>query len=213
MKYRFLRVLFAVLVILMAIYPMIYINLENNSGFLSSKLQQVLVNPIWMGSFYFHIVFGSISLLTGWPQFLPKLRSRYLKFHRKLGIVYLGSVSIGGFCGLYMAFYANGGLVSVFGFIALAVCWLFTTWKAFLHIRKNQIVLHQAWMMRSYALTFAAVTLRIWLPALSGFGLEFITAYKIISWLSWVPNLLVAEWLINRTRAKPGYIEFKASKQ
>ncbi|MEQ8879328.1 MAG: DUF2306 domain-containing protein, partial [Cyclobacteriaceae bacterium] len=72
---------------------------------------------------------------------------------------------------------------------------------------------HQRWMLRSYALTFAAVTLRLWLPALTGLGIAFIVAYKIISWLSWVPNLLVVEWLINRTGTKPGYNSIRESKQ
>jgi hypothetical protein len=54
-------------------------------------------------------------------------------------------------------------------------------------------------MIRSYALTFAAVTLRIWLPLFqNGFGMEFISAYVIIAWLCWVPNLLWAEWYVRQ---------------
>jgi hypothetical protein len=56
-------------------------------------------------------------------------------------------------------------------------------------------------MIRSYALTFAAVTLRIWLPFLIGIlGLTFIEAYKIVAWLSWIPNILVAELIISRIK-------------
>ncbi len=56
-------------------------------------------------------------------------------------------------------------------------------------------------MIRSYALTFAAVTLRIYLPLSQIAGMPFDPAYQTISWLCWVPNLIVAEWIILRQRA------------
>ena len=31
-----------------------------------------------------------------------------------------------------------------------------------------------------------------------GWWLEFLAAYAIVAWLSWIPNLLVAEWMIQR---------------
>jgi hypothetical protein len=58
-------------------------------------------------------------------------------------------------------------------------------------------------MTRSYALIFAAVTLRIYLPFLAtAFGEH--DGYAIVAWACWVPNLLVAEWLIwSRLRRRP----------
>ncbi len=56
----------------------------------------------------------------------------------------------------------------------------------------------RVWMIRSYALTFAAVTLRIWLPLSQVAGLPFAQAYPAIAWFCWVPNLIVVEWLILR---------------
>jgi hypothetical protein len=52
-------------------------------------------------------------------------------------------------------------------------------------------------MRRSYALAFGAVTLRfyIWLFTVLGSGVSFENNYLIIAFLSWVPNLLVAEWI------------------
>jgi hypothetical protein len=55
--------------------------------------------------------------------------------------------------------------------------------------------------LRSYALTFSGVTLRIWLPLLM-IPFEFETAYPMVAWLAWVPNLLVAEWAIRRRATK-----------
>jgi hypothetical protein len=54
-------------------------------------------------------------------------------------------------------------------------------------------------MLRSYALIFAAVTLRIWLPLLiMAYGGQFLPAYRWVAWISWVPNALFAEWTIRR---------------
>lgn len=55
-------------------------------------------------------------------------------------------------------------------------------------------------MIRRYALTFAAVTLRIYLPLSQVAGLPFDPAYQTISWFCWVPNLIVAEWIILHQR-------------
>jgi hypothetical protein len=66
-------------------------------------------------------------------------------------------------------------------------------------IRQGRIADHRDWMLRSYALTLAAVTLRLYLPASQIAGISFLIAYPAIAWLCWVPNLLVAEWM-TRTR-------------
>ena len=49
---------------------------------------------------------------------------------------------------------------------------------------------------RNYALTLAAVTLRIELPLLQmAGGMTFDQAYATIAWMCWIPNLVLAEWL------------------
>lgn len=58
---------------------------------------------------------------------------------------------------------------------------------------------HRAWMTRSFLLALAAVTLRIYLPLSGLVGLPFDVSYRLISWMCWVPNLLVAEVLVRRT--------------
>ncbi|MBT8185644.1 MAG: DUF2306 domain-containing protein, partial [Eudoraea sp.] len=60
------------------------------------------------------------------------------------------------------------------------------------------IQVHQAFMIYSYAACFAAVTLRFWLPILSyAFG-DFVTAYRIVAWLCWVPNMIFAFFWVRR---------------
>ena len=147
-----------------------------------------------------HIFGAGIALLIGPFQFLPAMRrKKYLGLHRWLGRLYLLGILVGGLSGLYMATFAHGGTVAQMGFAALAVFWLTTGYFAYLRIRARDIQAHKRWMTRNFALTFAAVTLRLWLPILTlAVGLEFIHAYRIVAWLCWIPNFLLAEWIVRR---------------
>jgi uncharacterized membrane protein len=184
------------------VYPAMYFLVDMSQGFLASKTAEVLQSQVWSTAFYLHIIFGGISLLTGWSQFRKKFRNRNLSFHRTLGKIYLVAVAISGLFGLYIAFFATGGVVSSLGFGGLALAWLFTTSSAYRSIRAKDIDTHEKWMIRSYALTFAAVTLRIWLPLSQIAGIDFMVAYPIISWLCWVPNLVVAEVIVGKISAR-----------
>jgi hypothetical protein len=53
-------------------------------------------------------------------------------------------------------------------------------------------------MLRSYALTFAAVTLRIWLAPLALLFGDFEAGYRVVAWFCWVPYLLVIEAVIRK---------------
>jgi hypothetical protein len=53
-------------------------------------------------------------------------------------------------------------------------------------------------MVYSYAMCFAAVTLRIWLPLLLLIFGDFETSYRIVAWLCWLPNLLFAYIWVKR---------------
>lgn len=146
----------------------------------------------------FHLGGGGIALGVGAFQLNAALRSRRIQLHRIMGRTYVVSVLIGGLSGLRMAIASQGGMVAHVGFGLLACAWLFTTVRGFLFIRAGHDIDHRAWMIRSYSLTFAAVTLRIYLPLSLAIGLPFDVAYPAISWLCWVPNLIVAELMFVR---------------
>lgn len=150
---------------------------------------------------YLH-VFGSVFALALGPlQFSASLRARNIGLHRALGRLYLGvGVLVGGGAGFYMAFRAFGGAVSQAGFACLAVLWLFTGLRAFLAIRRRDTAAHRRWMVRNFALTFAAVTLRVWLPGSVAAGIPFEAAYPVIAWLCWVPNVATAEVVLRMRR-------------
>lgn len=151
-------------------------------------------------AFYAHVGFAPVALLLVPFQFWQGLRNRRRGLHRFLGRTYVGAILLAGLGGLAMALKTEAGPVAAFGFGILAVLWIWFTGTAVLHARAKQIALHKEWMIRSAALTLGAVTLRLYLLVLPGlFGFE--TAYVIVSWLAWVPNLIVAEWVIQRRRA------------
>jgi uncharacterized membrane protein len=191
---------FAFFAIAVGLYPLIYYFIDIHSfGLLQSKPKEVLGMGTYIPLFYVHVTCGGIALLTGWTQFSQRLRSRYMRWHRLAGKVYVVAVLLSSTAGLFIAMFASGGLVSVMGFGMLALLWLFTDVVAYMRIRRLDIVQHEKWMIRNYALSFAAVTLRIYLPLSQAvFHMDFMTAYRVISWLCWVPNLVIAEWIVTR---------------
>ena len=163
--------------------------------------QQKMVYMAHLRMLIIHIVASMLAILIGPFQFLPGIRNgRWLKVHRWLGRTYLLSILFGGLGGLYMAQLAYGGPIARLGFTSLAILWLFSGFKAYKHIRNKEIERHREWMTRNYALTFAAVMLRLWNPVFGAIGIDFTTGYIVVAWLCWVPNLLVAQWIIRGIR-------------
>lgn len=153
---------------------------------------------------YCHVFAAAVALLLGPFQFSARLRRTRLRLHRWMGRVYLGvGVLLGGLSGLYLAAFAFGGPVARVGFAALALCWLYSGWRAYIAIRRGLIDEHRKWMVRNFALAFAAVTLRIYLPIAIVAGVDFAVAYPVIAWLCWLPNLLAAEWLRRTLHGSP----------
>lgn len=154
-----------------------------------------------------HALFGGTALALGVFQFHRGLLQRHRGRHRLLGKIYLIGCLGTGVAGSYMSFFSYGGLITHLGFAVLAVGTLTTSLIAYLVIRRGEVVRHREWMIRSYALIFAAVTLRIELPILvvifGGPVAGFLPAYQVIAWLCWVPNAAVGEILIRRSRRPP----------
>jgi uncharacterized membrane protein len=150
-----------------------------------------------------HIAGGITALAMGSFQFPRTFRNRHFTLHRWIGRIYLLAVSLGAIAGFRIALVAAGGLPAHVGFAMLAVLWLVTATMAYIRVRQSQFQNHREWMIRNYALTFAAVTLRIWLPLLAGpLGYDFLSSYVTVSWLCWVPNMIVAEALVVRSRVR-----------
>jgi uncharacterized membrane protein len=171
-----------------------------NAGFVGLKLEEAVLSSLWDVVLYVHIIGSVAALVLGPFNFLTSIRSRHPQRHRAMGRIYVAGVSLGGLSGIYLAFEATGGIISTVGFLGLALGWLYTAVRAVQTIRTGHAAEHRRWMIRNYALTLAAVTLRIWLGLfVFAFGEEhFTTSYTVISWLCWVPNVVVGELLLKR---------------
>jgi hypothetical protein len=148
-----------------------------------------------------HVAGAATALLIGPLQFSSRLRSRFRKFHRWLGRTYVVSCLVGGAAGFVLALGASTGPISKTGFASLAVAWIVTTTLAWRRAMQLRFVQHRAWMIRSFALTFAAVTLRLYLPLAALLSINFVYAYRAISFLAWLPNLLVVEIYLRSRKA------------
>ncbi|WP_442602372.1 DUF2306 domain-containing protein [Paenibacillus sp. KN14-4R] len=159
----------------------------------------------WVYFLYVHIVTGSLALLIGPFQIFRKQRNQKSQhIHRGLGKLYVVCIGISSLIGIYLSWSASGGWVARSGFFIMDLLWMYTTFMAIAKIMRNHITAHRNWMLRSYAITFAAVTLRLYqMPLMMLFG-EFETAYQVTAWLCWLPNLLVIELIIRRRMVRAG---------
>lgn len=150
-------------------------------------------------AFWLHVVGAAVALALGVFQFATGLRTKYPVIHRWTGRTYAVAVLFGAPAGLILALNANGGFVTQLGFSMLALAWGITTLIAFRHVRNARYVLHAQWMIRSYALALGAVTLRLQVPFLVAMlETDYTGVLPIIAWSSWVPNILIAEWIIQK---------------
>ncbi|TNE51645.1 MAG: DUF2306 domain-containing protein [Bacteroidetes bacterium] len=152
-------------------------------------------------AFYLHIFPALLVLLAGLTQFSGTLLRNTPAIHRWIGRVYVFSILlVCGPAGMWMAWYANGGTFARLSFLVLSGLWWWTTWISYRAIRTGDIRKHGAWMIRSYALTLSAVTLRLMQFGLAMYSdIDPETAYRLVAWPSWVLNLAVAELILRNT--------------
>lgn len=188
--------------VLMARITLPYLSFKIDAGFLVTKQSIIHITP-WRYAFYIHVCTSIFVLLTGVFQFIKPIVYAYKKLHRFLGTLYVSIiVLLSGPSGLIMGYYANGGTWAKCSFIILSVLWVGLTAYAYIQALRRNIPSHQNFMARSYALTLSAITLRTYAYFIPMFlhitGKE---EYVLIAWLSWVPNLIIAEVLIRTNKA------------
>ena len=140
-----------------------------------------------------HALGGAIALLAGPLQFVPRFREASWNRHRLLGWTYGGAVLLGWCASLWIAPHSQTGWIASSGFLTLGVAWIVATGLAVRFILRGDAIRHRRWMIRSYALTAAAITLRLYLPLIFVFHWSFSIAYPAIAWLCWIPNALAVE--------------------
>lgn len=191
----------SIAVFLMAVMIGEYSSFETDAGFLRYK-QDYLQNKVWLTAFYVHVFTAVLCLVAGFTQFSRYMLVQHKALHRKLGRFYAYNILLVNFpAGMIMAVYANGHLPSKLAFIILDCLWALFTYKAVVAAKQRKFVLHREYMIRSFALTLSAIALRSWKIVLVHLtALDPATIYMIDAWLGFVPNLLLAEWIIRRKR-------------
>lgn len=205
---QILRGFLAYFILCIAVFLMLrmaleYSSFKDNIHFLQFKQDYIHI-PWWKAAFYIHVFSSVLALAAGITQFSEYMLKNQRKVHRLVGKIYVTDILLVNFpAGMILAVYANGLWPSKIAFVILDCLWFFFTYKALVAARQGRIEEHKQYMIRSYALTFSAITLRTWKIILSTiFHPDPLTLYMIDAWMGFVPNLLLAEWLIRRKRRK-----------
>ena len=192
----FLTILYSSYLLIMLSLP--FLAFERNVDFLATK-QLIYHIDAWRISFYVHVLSSPLIIIAGLMQFSPWLMRKSMRLHRISGYVYiLVLLLISGPAAMIMAVYANGGYPAQTSFAILTSFWILTTYLAYRTVRKHNYEKHVCWMIRSYALTLSAVTLRFYAYLFDVINLELgpKETYILLAYSSWIPNLIVAEIII-----------------
>lgn len=188
---------YALFCVLMLEITLQYIPINFDVAFLRIKQDEVQLLHYKL-AFYIHVFAAIFSLLAGFTQFSVYFRIKYPLVHRYVGGLYIVSILIfAAPSGLIMGYYANGGFWSQLAFCLLSLAWFWTTYTAYMALKVKDYKKHQHYMMRSFALTMSAITLRLW-----KYLIVFLwhprpmDVYRIVAWLGWVLNLLIIELII-----------------
>ena len=191
-------------------FPYLVPPFPTDIDFLESK-QWIVDEWYWLTAFYIHISSAVLVIAAGLSQFSKTLMFQYPKWHRNIGKMYVFLVLlVAGPSGFLMAFYGNGGFWARCAFVLQAIFWWGLTYKAYQLIRKGKVKAHGKYMIRSYAMTLSAISLRAATYLVSDWKLRngiicpdstyhlicYPDFYIVVAWLSWIANLILAEILI-----------------
>lgn len=160
-----------------------------------------------------HIALGTVALITAVLQVWPWLRRRHPVVHRWSGRIYLFGGTLPGAVAVFFVapFAESGGVNANIANTMLGTLWLVTGIAGYRAARARRFAEHREWMLRSVALTFSIVANRFWstlmivvfVPGMGAPGSDPVAMAQAIgasTWISWVVNLLVVEWWLQRTR-------------
>ncbi len=174
-----------------------YFGFQSDYEFLVVK-QDMLHNLTWVIAFYVHLAGGAVAVLMGTALFFTKWIKPSSRTHKIMGKIYFIAIMFfGGPTGLYLGFYAEAGYLATIGFIGMSVAWMLPTFISVYKVSKGDVHGHYKWMIRSYSMTLAGVTLRIMTPI----GIYFLnwsydTTFIITAYLPWMFNWGLAETII-----------------
>ncbi|WP_430400327.1 DUF2306 domain-containing protein [Flavobacterium sp.] len=174
-----------------------YIPLNFEVTFLKLKQEEVKLS-YYNIAFFTHVYTSIVLVLIGWIQFWSFFRKKYTNLHTLIGKFYILIILMfSGPSALIMGYHANGGISSKISFIILSILWLLFTYMSYSYAKKLNFIEHQKFAIRSFALTLSAISLRLFKYIIVFlFHSPPMDTYRIVSWLGWVFNLIIAEIII-----------------
>jgi uncharacterized membrane protein YfcA len=177
------------------------LNMVGFADFVAEQLPKFRNHPTLL---YFHAAGMGTALAIGAFQFVPAIRRRWLRVHQSVGVVYMAAALIGSLSGGIFAITlpAEPGMPAVVAIVGVASTTFCFTAMGLLRLMQGDFEHHGEWMIRSFSQTLSGTTLRIMIVTLDLAGLPWHENYMIALWMCWVPNLIVAELIINYRRAR-----------
>jgi uncharacterized membrane protein len=152
-----------------------------------------------------HIVSVTIYCVAGALQFSPGLRRRQLAWHRQAGRLLIPTGLVAALSGLWMShFYdlpPHDGEALYWMRLIVGAAMVYGLAAGYRAIRLRQIARHRVWMIRAYALGIGAGTQFLTnVPWVVLIGPPGEAARAILMGAGWGINVLLAEWIIHRSR-------------
>jgi uncharacterized membrane protein len=154
-----------------------------------------------------HVVPGALFFVFAPLQFSARLRARYLNLHRWSGRMLLPIVTVsllpGLFFGIVMPF---GGRAEAVMIAAVGVFFIFAMARAFMAIRRGEVLRHREWMIRMFATALAIATVRLFGGPidfmLTPYAIPPADVFVLSIWAAWLLTIGAAEGWIRYTRPR-----------
>lgn len=192
-----LLVIYGYFTYLLLLITIQYIPIDYNVAFLRVKYEEIQF-LYYKLAFFVHVYSSIFLLFIGWVQFSKSIRLKYKNLHIGVGKLYVFLILfLSGPSGLIMSYHANGGIVAKIAFVLLSIFWIFFTYLSYYYARKHDFENHAKFAIRSFALTLSAISLRLF-KFIIVFLLQTppMDTYRIVSWLGWTFNLIIAEVIL-----------------
>ena len=158
-----------------------------------------------------HVICATLYCLLGAFQFSKGFRVRWPGLHRRAGRVLAACGLLAGLTGLWMTLFYSiptpmQGALTYWVRLVVGSAMVASIVIAVTSILKRQVVRHEAWMIRAYALGQGAGTQALILgPWMLITGESVGLTRDLLMALSWAINALVAEWIIRSRSPAPHF--------
>jgi len=144
-----------------------------------------------------HRLLGAIYLIIGLLQFSPRFRKQRPRLHKTLGKIFMVFSITAAVSGMLFAVLVPfAGFLEVFPIFTFAFFMLYATYRAYVHIRRGEVMAHREWIARSYAVGLGIATIRVMVLVinyLTAFKLDQPQVVMVSLWGGWVLTLGAVE--------------------